>query len=455
MVPRTVAKGGPVRMTTMTPVKTRTTGLWIALLAVSPLTLAGQTSSVTGMVFDSLSNGPLSDAAVFLWETSHQAVSDENGHFTIDGVPPGEYSILFFHTRLGEMGVSAGPRAIRVEAGEPTRIDLGTPSVATVMTSQCLMEDVPPGSGTVAGRVSDAASEMQLGGATVTLSWHPEGEAFPEKVDTETGADGWYRACGLPLDVPLLLSVDFYGRQGPRREVRLEDGFANASVELMELRPSRITGTLRDGESGLPVEGAETWIRGTYHRTLTDSDGHFRFDQLPSGTYMLMTDHLAYGTKMDTLVVPDGQRLLVEMMLDTRPIEIAPLTVTAEAPPVEMARRRGGIVVTRDEIDEVRQRSRDASDILRSLHIPGVLVRHSSNGTICVGYITGQVKMNQTGCVEMMIYINDVRATDADLALRLPPDAIERMVLYKPVEAGNLFGLGGGNGVWMIYTRGN
>jgi hypothetical protein len=120
-----------------------------------------------------------------------------------------------------------------------------------------------------------------------------------------------------------------------------------------------------------------------------------------------------------------------------------------------MARRRGGIVVTKDQIDEVRQRSRDASDILRSLHLPGVLVRHMSNGTICVGYITGQVKMNQTGCVEMLIYINDVRATDPSIALRLPPDAIERMVLYKPVEAGNLFGLGGGNGVWMIYTRGN
>lgn len=441
-------------MMMITP-KTLSMGLSIALAAIAPTLLSGQTGSVSGIVFDSLSHAPLSDAAVFLWETSYQAATDEDGRFDIKGVPPGEYSILFFHTRLGEMGVSAGPRAIRVEADGVTEVELGTPSMATVMMSQCLMEDVPQGSGTVAGRVSDAASGMQLGGATVTLSWHPEGASQPEKIDTETGSDGWYRVCGAPVDLPLLVSVDFYGRQGPRREVRVESGFAEASVVLMELRPSRISGTLRDRDSGLAVEGAEAWIRGTYHRTITDGDGQFVFEQLPSGTYMLMTDHLAYGTKMDTLVVPDGQRLLVEMMLDTRPIEIAPLTVTAEAAPVEIARRRGGIVVTKDDIDEVRQRSRDASDILRSLHIPGVLVRHMSNGTICVGYITGQVKMNQTGCVEMLIYINDVRATDADLALRLPPDAIERMVLYKPVEAGNLFGLGGGNGVWMIYTRGN
>jgi hypothetical protein len=37
----------------------------------------------------------------------------------------------------------------------------------------------------------------------------------------------------------------------------------------------------------------------------------------------------------------------------------------------------------------------------------------------------------------------------------LPPDAIDRIVIYKPVEAGNLFGLGAGNGVIVIYTKGN
>jgi hypothetical protein len=170
---------------------------------------------------------------------------------------------------------------------------------------------------------------------------------------------------------------------------------------------------------------------------------------------MLLAEHIAYGRKMDTLRVPDGVRLDVEMMLDTRAIPIAPLTVTVRDYRPISAGMAGGIVITREQIDRVRQASRDASDVIRSLHVPGVLVRHQSNGTICVGYSTGQVKMNQTGCVEMMIYVNDVRATDPDLALRLPPDAIERMVIYKPIEAGNLFGLGGGNGVWMIYTRGN
>ncbi len=112
-------------------------------------------------------------------------------------------------------------------------------------------------------------------------------------------------------------------------------------------------------------------------------------------------------------------------------------------------------MITREEIDEVRQTARDAADVMRSLHVTGVIVRRINSGRTCVGFTSAQVKMNQSGCVEMVVYINDVRATNPEIALRMPPDGIERMVVYKPVEAGNLFGLGGGNGVWMIYTRGN
>jgi len=249
----------------------------------------------------------------------------------------------------------------------------------------------------------------------------------------------------------------FFGRQAVRREVMVErGGFTEAAISLYEHETTTIHGHLVDNESSEGIEGAETWLRGTSHRTLSDGSGRFEFEDVTPGTYMLMTDHLAYGIKMDTLVVPADQELAVEMRLDDRPIEIAPLTVTAEAPPVTIDRRRGGIVVTRDEIDQVRQTSRDAADVLRSLHMPGIIVRfNSTSGRTCVGFSSAQVVMNSSGCVEMLVYINDVRATDPSIALRMPPDAIERMVVYKPLEAGNLFGLGAGNGVWMIYTRGN
>lgn len=418
---------------------------------------SGQVASINGTVHDSIDGGPMARAMVYLWDTSHRVLTDDEGRFHMEGVAAGEYSLLFFHDKLGTLGVSPGPRSVVVTPGQAAEVELATPSMATVVRSQCMIEDRPEHSGALAGRVLDGPSGLPLGGARVTLSWNEDDSPTPRIIETQTGPFGWYRSCQIPADRPVLLSGSFFGREAVRREVTVEDGgFTEAAISLYEHQTSTIHGRLIDNESGEGVEGAETWLRGTSYRALTNGSGRFQLDDVSPGTYMLMTDHLAYGLKMDTLVVPADQELAVEMRLDDRPIEIAPLTVTAEAPPVTIDRRRGGIVITRDEIDPVRQTSRDASDVLRSLHVPGVIVRfNSTTGRTCVGFSTGQVKMNSSGCVEMLVYINDVRTTDPSLALRMPPDAIERMVVYKPLEAGNLFGVGGGNGVWMIYTRGN
>ena len=423
--------------------------LWVA-------PLQAQTGSVVGSVHDSIAGAPLERATVYLFGTPHRAVTDADGRFRIDSVPPGEHSVLFFHDNLGRLGVSSGPVSVTVTAGSEEEVELGTPSMATVVRSQCMLEERPGGSGSVAGQVLDGASEVPLGGAQVTLTWEDD-DAELRTLRLETGPSGWYRSCAVPADVPVLLTGSFFGREAIRREVEVtEGGFTEAPIPLYEHRPSQVSGRLVDNTTGDAVEGAEAWLRGTSVHALSNGRGQFELGDVPPGTYMLMTEHLAYGVKMDTLVVPAGQRLAVEMRLDTRPIEIAPMTVTADAPPVTIDRRRGGIVITRDEIDKVRQQARDASDILRSLHIPGVIVRpNSTTGRVCVGFSAGQVKMNQSGCVEMLVFINDVRTTDPSLALRMPPDAIERMVVYKPLQAGTLFGLGGGNGVWMIYTRGN
>ncbi len=434
------------------------TRLWLAFVLSVPGVGAAsaQAGSVVGSVYDSVAGGPLVDATVFLWDTPHRGVTDPEGHFRIDDVPAGRYSILFSHDRLDELGVSSGQTSVDVQVGREAKVVLASPSIATLVTSLCLVEQRPPQSGAIAGRVVDAESKMSLGGASVTLSWNVPDRPAPTTLELASGADGWYHTCAIPADEPVLLSVGFIGREGPRREITVSGGgFAEGSVEVVEVGPTRVSGLLLDAETDRPVEGAEAWLRGTSHRTLSDHQGGFRFSSIAHGTYMLMTDHVAYGIKMDTLVVPPTTAISVEMRLDTRPIEIAPLTVSTETAPVAIARRRGGIVITREEIDRLRQSSRDASDVIRSLHVPGVLVRHNSDGSICVGYTSGQVRMFRSNCVEMVIFINDARATDPDTALRMSPESIERMEVYKPLEAGTLFGLGGGNGVWVIYTRGN
>ena len=138
---------------------------------------------------------------------------------------------------------------------------------------------------------------------------------------------------------------------------------------------------------------------------------------------------------------------------DARAIELDPLTVTVESVPLTR-RAMGGFTVNREQIEKVSSRARDAADVLQALHLPGVIVRRRGDGTLCVGYQPGQVRMMfNSGCVSMEIYINDIHATSAEMALHIPPDAVERIVLFRPIEAGNLFPINTANGVMVIYTR--
>jgi hypothetical protein len=297
---------------------------------------------------------------------------------------------------------------------------------------------------------------MGLPQAHVLLSWTPSGTTQLQRMQLETDLDGWYRTCVAPSGTPITATATFLDREGLRREVSVSEGGAvEAGFLLWELDAARVSGHIVDATTGSGVADADVWLRGTAFHGVTGSNGEFRFRDVPPGTYMMFARHLQYGTKQDTLVVPSGRTIVVEMGVDTRAIEIAPITVTVEAEPITR-RAMGGLTITRAEIDKVRGRVRDAADILQSQHLPGVIIRRRADSSLCVGYSSGQVRMlnNESGgCVPMVVFINDVRATNTDLALQMPPESIDRIVVFKPIEAGNLFGAGSANGVLIIYTH--
>ena len=76
----------------------------VLLSAAAAGLVQAQTGAVRGVVFDSIAQGPLAGAAVFLWNTSHRATSDSNGRFVLSDVPAGDYTLLFFHRNFGSWG---------------------------------------------------------------------------------------------------------------------------------------------------------------------------------------------------------------------------------------------------------------------------------------------------------------------------------------------------------------
>lgn len=410
---------------------------------------------IEGNVVDSTLAAPLADAAVFLWGTPYRATTDEAGDYVIPDVPPGSYTLLFYHARLGELGISAGPTDIVVQPGGVTRVDLGTPSWFTVLSSQCLMEDRDPGTGTIAGWVGDGSSGLGLPKAKVGFAWSVGSDQQPMRMEVETDAEGWYRLCHAPADRPITVTARFLNLESLRREVSVPEGSATeAGFLLWELRPGRVAGTVRDAASGAGVDGAVVSLRGTSFRAVTNRSGAFRFGDVPPGTYTFQAQHLQYGQSQDTLVVPAGRSLVVDMRVDTRAIELDPLTVTVESVPATQ-RAMGGTTITRDQIERVSNRGlRDAADVIQALQIPGIIVRRRGDGSLCVGFGPAQARMMSFGsCVSMEIYVNEVHATSADMALNIPPESVERIVLYRPVEAGSLFPINSANGVMVIYTR--
>lgn len=109
--------------------------------------------------------------------------------------------------------------------------------------------------------------------------------------------------------------------------------------------------------------------------------------------------------------------------------------------------------MTREEIDAVRHRARDLADILRMQHLKDVIVRRGQTGELCVGITTGQVRMFKEECTSAVFYVDNARVSSSDMVVHLSAADIDRIVVYRPVEAGNLFGWGAGNGVIVVYTR--
>lgn len=409
---------------------------------------------IRGIVIDSTRAEPLSDAAVFLFGTAHRATSDAEGRFVLEGIPPGRYSVLFYHVRLGEIGASAGPSPVDVKAGGIAQIELGTPSWFTLISNQCVLEEPAPGSAVVAGWVGDGESGVGMPGAVVTFSWGVPGSREPVRREVGTDRSGWYRFCDAPGGTPMTVSVRGLNRQAFRREIAVPVGaFAEGTFLLWEMPGGSVAGTLRDAGSGQGVEDAEVWLRGTSLRSVSGRGGAFRIGAVPPGDYTLVSSHLRYGERTGAVAVPPGGTIRVEMLLDTRAIELPPLTVTVEPPPPSRA-PGGGLTITRDQIARVGARARDAVELIQALALPGVIVRRRGDATLCVGYAPGQARMAAFGgCVPMEVYVNGVHAASPELALLLPPEAIERIELYRPVEAGSLFPVNAANGVLVIYTR--
>lgn len=341
--------------------------------------------------------------------------------------------------------------------------------------------------GAVSGVVFDSTQGAPLAGATVFL-WRTDRRAV-------TDADGTFLIEDVPqgshVVVFLHARLSALGvspgsrtvevRPGERTRVRLAvPSLHTVLAAQCALEPPRegdvpggvpVVGRVTNSATGVPYPGARvrlSWIaagdtEAGGRSLVTDASGWYRACAVPAGVrldavavflgtssapYELVLDPEGFGRLDLALGGPDSTGVDVTGEV----FELEPLEVVVERrPPNE--RGKGGLLIGRSEIRQVEDRATDVAEVLREQHVRGLIVRRDARGA-CVGFPQGQVRMSgRSGCVPVIVFINGARMAEPWEGFTIPTESIDHMVLYRPIEAGNLFGLGSGNGVLEIYTR--
>ncbi len=441
------------------------TGVVVALGA--PGVAAQDTGSavLTGLVYDSTAMSVLEGARLAVLGTSVQGVSDAEGRFRLESIPPGSYWVSFFHPRLQTLGVSPPSRQIAFEPNVLVDVALAIPSERTLLIGWCLAEQRGSGQGAIAGIVTDSLTGVPLPRAIVRASpARPTPGVRP--VEVRTDDTGYYRICEAPGGVDLRLQAHF-GQSSGRSVVMSVPAGGAETRDLMLLMSAEgtLTGYVRDYVSSGPIQGASVTAIGTNRSTLTNAEGFFLLDGLPPGRHLVTTDHLAYEARTDSVTVFSQETVDIEVRMAQEALDIEGLVVTARTRfgrTAIVGDDKRADYITREEIEVLLPRVTATVDLLRNVNAPGLRIRDIyttdertgvTQPSLCIEVSR---RSGGEGCRPAAVFINDVPVPFPDEFMRdLDPNIIDRIEVLTPIDAQFRFGTSAGNGAIVIYTRGN
>ena len=218
---------------------------------------------IAGVVFDSLRLG-LRGARVYIEGMGVEVLTDGNGRFELAHLEPGVYSVTFSAPYLDRYSFVPEPFKVEVvtEATTPAQINFVAPTMTRVVDNLCRDEERPddttnlPGGGTLRntgillGQVTDSTGAAVPGVMVRVLSRDFDvGQDISSSsvvsrtlrsgrsgVAVQTNASGYYRACWVPVDTRLRVSVVNPGEE--LDPVRLQVGYTLS--DLIEMREETV-----------------------------------------------------------------------------------------------------------------------------------------------------------------------------------------------------------------------
>ena len=416
------------------------------------------TTTITGVVYDSIAQSPLDAATVQLVSAdgssrvARSAVSDSLGHYVVPDLLPGRYSVGFFHPILDGLGIEPPLRAISVAGEKTMRVDLATPGVQSYRAAVC-----GPGYGVrtgaiIVGVVRDARNLSALSGTTVTARWMEMTfttagtvRKFPIAAAT-TAPNGWFALCDLPSPG----TVSLLAARGADTLERLEIDLPETGVVRQELyfappasvSDGRLSGTVLTADGGRPVAGAKVAInRGP--ETRTNERGEWTLAGAAYGTRVMEVRAIGFYP----------ERRAVNVITEAAPVRVALSTMRAVLDTIRVSanrvaydksgfteRKRIGIGKFLTERDIEVRGGVVTSDLFRA--VPGLTVERSSD--------TGEPAISMRGpfgnC-SPTLFLNGARLPG------IQPGDIDEIVRPKEIRAIEIYSEASVPGEFKDFTR--
>lgn len=278
----------------------------VVLVALSTMRSARDvpaTARITGTVLDSLHNEPLAGARIVLSGSDRKALTDDEGHFSIDSLAAGTYDVFVQHALIDSLGLRVAARGIKVDETSPAEVLLAVPGITNVRKMLCGQD--ASGGGIITGRVVRAGTSDGIAAANVVLSWYslgtdPKAMQFtPNAVQTITDDRGYYAFCALPEDFEAAVGASTETDSTAMVPVSL----AWSSIRIVSQRlalggePAAVNGTVVDS-AGKPISGANLDVPGAKTKATSRADGTFTLADVPAGTRIVRARKIGYSASM-------------------------------------------------------------------------------------------------------------------------------------------------------------
>jgi hypothetical protein len=323
-------------------------------------------ATLSGIVFDSLTDAVLKGATVVVEGSSRTALTDADGRyvFDLDSLGEGTRTLSFFHPALDTLGMAAPARTVTLHRGVSEVVDLAVPSAATITAAFCPDSMRGGGRALLLGEVRDVDADRALPGAYVVVQWSSMeiGNAsirrLPRAMNARADSSGFFRLCGLPSGIVLraearlgqkasgwidltleprgVTMMQLLVGEKPPPAVAAAGGTPAAGAAAPAAQPppvatvgtASLSGTVI-GPDGAPLEGAALFLIGTEISARSDFKGVFRMSGLPAGTRTVEVRMLSYQPKRYIVNLSSRRDAHLAAVLDQRAQVLDPVIVLA------------------------------------------------------------------------------------------------------------------------------